>query len=223
MWSWRDSNSRPNKQYASFLHAYSAIHFRYKADSRPPTLYLSSKVFVIWSKLPNAYFCISMPQNRTLQNRTSVRHLVSLLYFGKNANLTKLRIKQQEQTLRCQLNCAARDLRDRAAVLCMLTYPLFLLSKPVSPQLDKAAKIQKILIFTVSPLYFGRVPLLCYPNSRVGLYVTIFAIIRRRSCRRIIAKDFLCNPSRKNPVFRKFLTIIKSSYSKKIIKPVKVG
>ena len=74
-----------------------------------------------------------MPQIRTSQNRTSVRHLVSLLYFGKNANLTKLRIKQQEHTLRCQLNCAARDLRDRAAVLCMLTYPLVLLSKPVNP------------------------------------------------------------------------------------------
>ncbi len=84
-----------------------------------------------------------MPHTRTSQNRTSVRHLVSLLYFGKNANLTKLQIKQQEHTLRCQLNCAARDLRDRAAVLCMLAYPLILLSKPVSPGLDKVAKLIK--------------------------------------------------------------------------------
>ena len=51
----------------------------------------------------------SMPRNRTSQNRTFGRHLVSLLYFGKNANPTKLRIKQQEQTLRCQLNFVARD------------------------------------------------------------------------------------------------------------------
>nr|DAN80507.1 MAG TPA: hypothetical protein [Caudoviricetes sp.]DAO92486.1 MAG TPA: hypothetical protein [Caudoviricetes sp.] len=50
-----------------------------------------------------------MPQNRTPQNGASVRHLVSLLYFGKNANLTILRIKQQEHTLRCQLKFVARD------------------------------------------------------------------------------------------------------------------
>ncbi len=133
MWSWRDSNSRPNKQYASFLHAYPVFNFRPIADNRPPTTSLSSKIFVLWPKLPKPYFCITMPRNPTSQNETLVRHLVSLLYFRKTLNPTMLRIKQQEQTLRCQLNCVARDLRDRATVLCMLTYPLTLLSKPVSP------------------------------------------------------------------------------------------
>ena len=94
--------------------------------------------YLLWFSSDNrsAYQLISafsMPRNRTSQNRTFGRHLVSLLYFGKNANPTKLRIKQQEQTLRCQLNFVARDLRDRATVLCMLTYPLVLLSKPVNP------------------------------------------------------------------------------------------
>lgn len=103
MWSWRDSNSRPNKQYASFLHAYSAFGFRRKAESRHPTLRLSSIIFVFWPKFPKPYFCIAMPRNPTSQNRTLARHLVSLLYFGKNANPTKLQIKQQEQTLGCQL------------------------------------------------------------------------------------------------------------------------
>ena len=94
--------------------------------------------YLLKFSFPNRSFsglisAFSMPRNRTSQNRTFGRHLVSLLYFGKNANPTKLRIKQQEQTLRCQLNFVARDLRDRATVLCMLTYPLILLSKPVNP------------------------------------------------------------------------------------------
>ena len=187
MWSWRDSNSRPNKQYASFLHAYFAIGFRRRADSKQPTLRLSSEVFVIWSKFPNAYFCLSMPQTRTLQNVTSVRHLVSLLYFGKNANPTMIQIKQQEQTLRCQLKFAARDFRDRAAVLCMLTYPLILLSKPVSPnfwirlQNYRKKSIQQNIIFHL--LLFGACPsfvhyalasLALHFLVQVGLYVTIF-------------------------------------------------
>lgn len=58
LWSWRDSNPRPNKQYASFLHAYFAIGFRRKADSKQPTLRLSSKIFVPEPKTFGTYFCI---------------------------------------------------------------------------------------------------------------------------------------------------------------------
>ena len=70
--------------------------------------------YLLKFSFPNRSFsglisAFSMPRNRTSQNRTFGRHLVSLLYFGKNANPTKLRIKQQEQTLRCQLNFVARD------------------------------------------------------------------------------------------------------------------
>ena len=84
-------------------------------------------------RLSGLIFAFSMPRAQTPRNRAFARHLVSLLYFGKNVNPTKLQIKQQEHTLRCQLNSTARDYRDRAVVLCMLTYPLVLLSKPVSP------------------------------------------------------------------------------------------
>ena len=58
LWSWRDSNPRPNKQYASFLHAYFAIGFRRKADSKQPTLRLSSKIFVPEPKFFGTYFRI---------------------------------------------------------------------------------------------------------------------------------------------------------------------
>ena len=59
VWSWRDSNPRPNKQQINFLHAYFVIIFRHKAENKHPTLCLSSKFFVLWSKLPKAYFRIS--------------------------------------------------------------------------------------------------------------------------------------------------------------------
>ncbi len=59
LWSWRDSNSRPNKQYASLLHAYFAIDFRPKAESKHPTLGLTSKIFVPEPKFFGAYFRIS--------------------------------------------------------------------------------------------------------------------------------------------------------------------
>lgn len=52
-----------------------------------------------------------MPQTRSPQNGAAVRHLVSLLYFGKNAYPTMLRIKQQEQTLRCQLKSCSKGLK----------------------------------------------------------------------------------------------------------------
>ena len=45
LWSWRDSNPRPNKQYISFLHAYSTIGFRLEAEGRHPTSSLSSEIF----------------------------------------------------------------------------------------------------------------------------------------------------------------------------------
>ena len=52
-----------------------------------------------------------MPQNRTPQNGASVRHLVSLLYFGKTLNPTIIQIKLQEQTLGRQLKLCSKGLK----------------------------------------------------------------------------------------------------------------
>ncbi len=111
MWSWRDSNPRPNKQHASFLHAYSAIDFRPKTEHRHPIFSLSSKIFDHQPKLLVTYSCIAMPQNQMPQNRAFVRHLASLLSSGERLNPTKLQIKQQERTLRCQLKCCSKGLK----------------------------------------------------------------------------------------------------------------
>lgn len=162
-----------------------------------------------------------MPHDRTLQNRTSVRHLVSLLYFGKNANLTKLRIKQQEHTLRCQLNCAARDLRDRAAVLCMLTYPLVLLSKPVSPKfLSKSAKILK-KTYQIQILPKSSQLILACPSPKPGrssgraVRYNLFWL-RGGFAAAQSKKDFHCHPSRNAEKLRKFWEKSKSLRNIKI-------
>jgi len=44
MWSWRDSNPRPNEEIISFLHAYLCLDFRVQAEPKPSTYTLSSKV-----------------------------------------------------------------------------------------------------------------------------------------------------------------------------------
>ena len=72
------------------------------------TTYLLKFSFPV-RRLLGLIFAFPMPPNQTPRNRASGGHLVSLLYFGKNAYRTKLRITQQEHTLGCQLKYTARD------------------------------------------------------------------------------------------------------------------
>ena len=44
LWSWRESNPRPNEEIISFLHAYLCLIFRATAEPKPSTVALSSKV-----------------------------------------------------------------------------------------------------------------------------------------------------------------------------------
>ncbi len=110
-WSWRDSNPRPNKQYISFLHAYSVLDFRRQTEYRHPICRLASEIFVPGPKPPGTYFCIPMPPDQTSQNRTFGRHLASLLYFGKAQNPTVIQIMLQERTLRCQLKMRSKGFK----------------------------------------------------------------------------------------------------------------
>jgi len=41
LWSWRESNPRPNKEMISFLHVYLRFDFRVQARPKPPTCALS--------------------------------------------------------------------------------------------------------------------------------------------------------------------------------------
>ncbi|EEX44561.1 hypothetical protein BACFIN_07720 [Bacteroides finegoldii DSM 17565] len=44
MWSWRESNPRPNEEIISFLHAYLCLDFRTGTEPKPSIPALSSKV-----------------------------------------------------------------------------------------------------------------------------------------------------------------------------------
>ena len=125
-----DSNPRPNKQYANFLRSYFAIGFVIKADSKQPTLRLSSN-FRSRTEVFGTYFHIFYASKSNVAEQNFRETSCFLTILRENANPTKLRIKQQEQTLRCQLNFVAKGLkRSRYG---SLHPPLVLLSKPVNP------------------------------------------------------------------------------------------
>ncbi len=44
MWTWRDSNPRPNEETIRFLHAYLCLSFRIETEPKPSISTLSSKV-----------------------------------------------------------------------------------------------------------------------------------------------------------------------------------
>ena len=67
---------------------------------------------MLWPKFPKPYFRIAIPRNQTSRNRTSAGYLASLLKSsGKRLKPTKLRIKLQERTLRCQLKCCSKGFK----------------------------------------------------------------------------------------------------------------
>ena len=65
--------------------------------------------FVLWSKLPKAYFRISYAPESDAAERSFRETSCFLTILQKNAYPTILQIKQQEHTLRCQLKFVARD------------------------------------------------------------------------------------------------------------------
>ena len=141
-WSWRDSNPRPNKQYIRFLHAYFAIGFRLEAESRHPTSSLSSEVFEFQPKYLKPYFCITISQNQTPQNRAFVRHLASLLSSGKRLKSYFIRIKLQERTLRCQLKVCSKGLKRSHYGSLHAYLPIGLAVETSQPHVLVIAKIQ---------------------------------------------------------------------------------
>lgn len=79
------------------------------------------------------YFHFPVPLYQTLWNVAFERHLASTP-CAEIPRLTVIQsIRLLKRILRCQLWFAIQVLRDHTAWLGMLTYPLVLLSKPVSP------------------------------------------------------------------------------------------
>ena len=64
LWSWRDSNSRPNEELICFLHVYLRLHCRGRARPKPPTHPLSSKVSPETRGLSQTISDIAAPPDR---------------------------------------------------------------------------------------------------------------------------------------------------------------
>ena len=136
MWSWRESNPRPNKEIIRFLHVYLRLGFRAQARPKPPTCALSL-LFHHTSRAKCDYprfgcTLISSASERRLPEDVPFQHLVpelSLIYL--------IRLSSKSVVIFASYDFVNRDLRAVFTPLDMLTYPFCLLSKPNSPIMDK--------------------------------------------------------------------------------------
>ena len=87
LWSWRESNPRPNEEIISFLHAYLCLNFRAAAEPKPSTDALSSKDFIDTARPMPTISDLTAPlyQNASepeLLSDVSSQHLVPRLSFN---------------------------------------------------------------------------------------------------------------------------------------------
>ena len=81
LWSWRDSNPRPNEELICFLHAYLRLDFRVAARPKPPTTTLFPKFSSDVRDFRQTISDISAPPDRNaskpqLPGDVSSKHLV---------------------------------------------------------------------------------------------------------------------------------------------------
>ena len=134
MWSWRESNPRPNRETIRFLHAYSRLHFRAMTRPGPPIITLFSKTSSYGrdsrgtiSDLPAPLY---LPDS---EQHPEERCLVPLPSRGIKPVIYCTSIRQRERTVFRQLIVRPNGLWSIQPSLRMLTYHLGLLSNPVNP------------------------------------------------------------------------------------------
>ena len=134
MWSWRESNPRPNRETIRFLHAYFGLHFRATARPKPPTdalvpkFHLHIGTYADYSR----YSCTAEP--RGFGTTSLERCLVPSPGDGIKPVIYCTSIRQRERTCFRQLNCRPNGLWSIQPSLRMLTYHLDPLSNPVNPR-----------------------------------------------------------------------------------------
>ena len=112
LWSWRESNPRPNKEQTGFLHAYLVIGFRAKQGNKHPKLCLS---FFILSRLRSK--AGTSLKLRAVRNQAGIRH-VHLRTVPSPVTLTRdsaliyyTSIRLREQNYFRQIKVCDTDLR----------------------------------------------------------------------------------------------------------------
>ena len=157
LWTWRESNPRPNKEIISFLHVYLRLSFRAQARPKPPTCALSFLFHPAYKAKRDypRFSCISI--SNSLEATAFGKCPVPAPCAGIKPNLL-YSIKQQERSYFRQLNCERRVLRAVRSRPYMLTYLFYPLSKPVSPSIkdDKSTNIQPI-----SDLFIFKIQVFC--------------------------------------------------------------
>ena len=119
------------------IHKISTCLFCYSFSSKireqTPKFYLNFFSFRSWAKVSQDLFphCYTSESDVAKQNFCEISCFLTI--FGKTQILLNFRLCCKSELLVASYSYVARDLRDRATVLCMLTYPLILLSKPVNP------------------------------------------------------------------------------------------
>ena len=154
LWSWRESNPRPNRETICFLHAYFGLNFRDVTRPEPPITPLSSK-FHHCNEAYNGYFRLySTALSESFGTRASGRCLVSTPSVEIRQVIYYDSIKLRERNYFRQLNCWSLIFRSQTTKLRMLTYHLGLLSNPVNPLNDDICCDAKLInIFLSSNLF----------------------------------------------------------------------
>ena len=149
LWSWRESNPRPNRETIRFLHAYLGLHCRAVTRPKPPITALSSKTSSpsrgsqeTISDLPAPLYLPDSeqhPEERCLV-LSPCKRIKPVIYCTS--------IRQRERTLFRQLIVRPTWLWSPQPSLRMLTYHLGLLSNPVNPKILRTYPICKGSIFS---------------------------------------------------------------------------
>ena len=141
LWSWRESNPRPNRETIRFLHAYSGLHFRAAARPGPPTDALFPKVSSPHRDLRGLFPIFPAPLDQPDSEQHPVeRCLVPSPGDGIKPVIYYASIRQRERTCFRQLNFWPNGLWSLQSSLRMLTHHLDPLSNPVNPKVKRECK-----------------------------------------------------------------------------------
>ena len=133
LWSWRESNPRPNEETIRFLHAYLGFDFRATARPKPPTATLSPESHPDIGACLNYSRFTCAADSRRFGTTSLERRLVPSPGDGIKLVIYCASIKQRERNCFRQLIWWPLIFRSKQPTLRVLTYHFYPLSNPVNP------------------------------------------------------------------------------------------
>ena len=97
LWSWRESNPRPNRETLSFLHAYSGLNFRALTRPGPPISALSPKVSLYARSNIKLFPIYRTAESESFGTTASGRCLVPLPCNGIKPRTYYTSVRQRER------------------------------------------------------------------------------------------------------------------------------